>query len=81
MIPYRKVPVGKTVHKIAYHEDTETYIISSSVPAPFVLERAKYAASLAAGVIEEANEELRPKVEPKGRGPLIVVARVAHGMS
>ncbi|TPX54847.1 hypothetical protein PhCBS80983_g05700 [Powellomyces hirtus] len=54
--PYCKVPLGRNAHKITYHYSTQTYVVSTSTPVPFVLSTAQHAAAVAAGVIEQGDE-------------------------
>lgn len=65
-LPYCKVNLGRTLDKLSYHQDSETYIAATFTDVPFDLERAKYAAALAAGVIDEADGEGKPNLEVKG---------------
>ncbi|KAI8851683.1 CPSF A subunit region-domain-containing protein [Chytridium lagenaria] len=53
--PICKVNLRRTPQKIAYHYDSETYVIAASTPVPFRVSKAQQASALAAGVIEEGE--------------------------
>ncbi|KNC97783.1 cleavage/polyadenylation factor CFT1 [Spizellomyces punctatus DAOM BR117] len=54
--PYCKVPLRRTPQKLTYHHTSQTYVMATSVPVPFVLSKAQHAAAVAAGVIEAGDE-------------------------
>ncbi|KAJ3087269.1 Cleavage and polyadenylation specificity factor subunit 1 [Quaeritorhiza haematococci] len=54
--PFCRVRLRRIPQKITYHHSSETYVVATSVPVPFVLARAQHAAAVAAGVIEEGDE-------------------------
>ncbi|KAJ3110285.1 Cleavage and polyadenylation specificity factor subunit 1 [Phlyctochytrium bullatum] len=53
--PTCRVPLKRTPQKIAYHYESETYVIAASTPVPFRMSKAQHAAAMAAGVIEEGE--------------------------
>ncbi|KAI8928665.1 CPSF A subunit region-domain-containing protein [Entophlyctis helioformis] len=53
--PVCKVPLGRTVHKIAYHHASQTYAMATSTPEPFNVPRAQYASAVAAAVIDQGE--------------------------
>eukprot|EP00842_Homolaphlyctis_polyrhiza_P002399 jgi/Hompol1/315/HPOL_002464-RA len=53
--PVCKIPLGRTVGKIAYHHSSHTYIIATSVPERFDIPNAQYASAVAAAVIDEGD--------------------------
>ena len=62
-IPICKVPLGRSAHSIAYHIPSQTYVLSSSSRAVFQIDKARYMAAVAAGVIENGAE--LPEAEKK----------------
>lgn len=69
--PVCKVPLGRSAHKIAYHSVSETYVLGTSTPTVFEIDKARYMAAVAAGVIAD-GEEL-PDSEKKVSGILDVI--------
>ena len=51
-----KLPLLRTVHKVAYHHTTSTYIVVSSQPAPFKLSRAQHMGAVAAGTLDDPDQ-------------------------
>ncbi|KAJ3264692.1 Cleavage and polyadenylation specificity factor subunit 1, partial [Borealophlyctis nickersoniae] len=76
--PYCKVPLRRTPQHLTYHEASETYVMSTSTPAPFVLSRARYTAALAAGVIEDGDE--LPETEEMKRNSWVKDSDREEGM-
>ncbi|KAJ8329492.1 mRNA cleavage and polyadenylation factor subunit [Batrachochytrium dendrobatidis] len=64
--PVCKVPIHKTVHKVAYHYSSQTYAIATSTPERFDIPHAQYASAVAAAVIDEGDE--MPDAERKVTG-------------
>ncbi|KAJ3403781.1 Cleavage and polyadenylation specificity factor subunit 1 [Chytriomyces hyalinus] len=54
--PMCKIPLRRVPHKIAYHFESETYIMAASTPSAFNLSKAQQAAALASGAIEQGFE-------------------------
>jgi cleavage and polyadenylation specificity factor subunit 1 len=54
--PVCKVPLGKTPTAVTYHYSSQTYILSTSLPKPFVFSKVQYDSTVAAGVIQEGDE-------------------------
>jgi cleavage and polyadenylation specificity factor subunit 1 len=61
-----KIPLGRSTQKVAYHSFSETYVLATSTPTVFEIDRARYMAAVAAGVIAD-GEEL-PDAEKKVSG-------------
>ena len=54
--PVCKVPLGRSPQKIAYHPVSETYVLATSSPSVFEIDKARYKAAVAAGVIADGEE-------------------------
>ena len=54
--PLCKVPLGRTAKRITYHAETTTYVLASSKSAVFQVDKARYNAAVAAGVIQDGDE-------------------------
>lgn len=67
--PYLKIPLGRTPHKITCHYETGQLVMATSTPIPFHLAFAKYAAGLSAGVLDDDDEDKKPRPDaiPNGR--------------
>lgn len=69
--PVCKVPLGRSAQKISYHPVSQTYLLASSTPSVFQIDKAQYMAAIAAGVIKD-GEEL-PEAEKKVSGIMDVI--------
>ncbi|KAJ3256708.1 Cleavage and polyadenylation specificity factor subunit 1 [Boothiomyces macroporosus] len=71
-------PLGRGVQKVAYHTTSETYAVATAVQAPFEIDKARYMAAVAAGVIEDGDE--LPDSEKKVSGIQDVISDRPPGM-
>lgn len=76
--PVCKVPLGRSAQKISYHPVSQTYVLATSTPAVFEIDKARYMAAVGAGVIQE-GEEL-PDAEKKVSGIMDVIEVREPGM-
>ena len=54
--PICKVPLGRTAKRITYQPESRTYVLASSKSAVFQVDKARYNAAVAAGVIQDGDE-------------------------
>ncbi|KAJ3323017.1 Cleavage and polyadenylation specificity factor subunit 1 [Boothiomyces sp. JEL0866] len=71
-------PLGRGAQKVAYHTTSETYAVATAVQAPFEIDKARYMAAVAAGVIEDGDE--LPDSEKKVSGIQDVISDRPPGM-
>lgn len=59
-----KIVLHRCTQKLAYHNVSQTHVLATSHDTPFSLDRARYAAAVAAGVIDDGDEMPESETKP-----------------